>query len=116
MSCCALCQLSIDDEDSLQDIQRAVERTKAESSREWNTRDRESGETAIIVMTTPWERNLIKNLKVLGFKPQTTINSRNGYWPRRKIKMWILAWNPYPDGVCPPNDEELVYPMASAHE
>lgn len=93
MSCCAMCQVSCNNDDSYEELNAMIQRTKKESKLEWNPNDRASGERAIIVITTPWENNLEANLKKLNFKViKDDLKRRNGYPQVGNLKMWMLNW------------------------
>ncbi len=91
-TCCAMCILSAGNEDSIEDLQKLIDRTKKESEKKWSVYDRESGERAIQIVTTPYEAELEGNLKKLGFKEIAKINRRNGYPQVGKLKLHMLSW------------------------
>lgn len=92
LSCCALCQITANDHDSIKDLKDLIERTKEEAKMQWHYSNRASGERACFVITTPDEPNLAYNLEHLGFVPLTKFNRRNGYPPIGKLTMWFLQW------------------------
>jgi hypothetical protein len=99
-SCCTLNQMVVQDErdeegrlvreESFKRIKRFVDRAKAESKLDCSM-FRQGGAKALFCMTAPYEKNLEKKLRRLGFDHIRTINRRNGYAPG-KVKMWILNW------------------------
>ncbi len=92
LSCCALCQITAGDEDSIESINTQIEQLKEEAKLEWNPGDRTSGERAAFVIVSPGETILASNLKKLGFEPITEFNRRNGYPKTGLLTMWFLKW------------------------
>lgn len=90
MSCCALCQITCGNSDSIEDIKEMVDKTKAESKEVWHPKDRRSGERAILVITNPYEWPLAKKLRRIGFKPIAEFDRRNGYPADGMLTMWFL--------------------------
>jgi len=90
-SCCALAQLSIQDDHPIEYIEREVNKIKKETEKKWNPNNRDGGERAIFVITSPWEIDLEKNLTELGFEKIYEFSRRNGY-PKGILKMWIISW------------------------
>ena len=91
LSCCALCQITAADWTPIELLQYEIDKLKREAKMTWNMNNRDSGERACFVITTPDEPNLCANLTVLGFKPIAKFNRRNGY-PKGKLTMWFLSW------------------------
>lgn len=90
--CCALCQLSVNNAHTLEEIKAVVEEIKDETELIWNIDNRDGGERAIFVIATlPYEQPLAKNLDILGFKCIYGFNRRNGY-PEGINQMYILSW------------------------
>lgn len=90
MSCCAMCQVSMKDNEPLEDIRRFIKKATKERNMEWNPNDRESGETMLIVTVSPWEANLRDNLKKVGFELTKTLPRRKGYPGVGNIEMYTL--------------------------
>lgn len=91
-TCCAMCIFSASDNDTIEQLQHAIDVTKEQSKKEWSTNDRQSGERAIQIVTTPYEIILESNLKKLGFKEIAQFNRRNGYPQVGKLKLHMLSW------------------------
>lgn len=88
-ACCALCQLTASNEDSLNDLKDAVDVIKAEAKASWTPEDRNGGERCIFVITAPEEKTLEDNLRKIGFDVAWSFNRRNGY-PKGLLTMWEL--------------------------
>ena len=100
LSCCALCQLTCSNVTPFGELVWQLKRLKRESERKWGPNNRDSGETAVFVISSPGEDVLERNLETLGFKVITKFSRRNGYPPVGKLKMWFLDItqpNPYLD-------------------
>lgn len=91
-TCCAMCIFSASDNDSLEDLKHAIERVKQESLQVWGPNNRDSGEKAIQIVTTPHEPILEDNLKKLGFVEIHQMSRRNGYPQTGNLKLHILSW------------------------
>jgi hypothetical protein len=88
--CCALGQLSVGNNNSIEEIQNALKKIRAESSETWYGKSKDGGDRAIFVITTPSEKSLAKNLSKIGFKMVSEFPRRNGY-PEGMLKMWIIV-------------------------
>jgi hypothetical protein len=91
LPCCALCQLTVKDDDSVKQIERALRYLKSDSKYTWTYKDRRSGERAAFVIVAPGETNLEQNLKSLNFEKVYEFPRRNGY-PEGILKMYITKW------------------------
>lgn len=92
MSCCAMCQFTASNDTPLSEIKAGIEQLKKESKLEWQPTNRDSGERAIQMVTTPYEVELEEKVKKLGFKHIATFNRRNGYPQVGQLKLWFLYW------------------------
>lgn len=92
LACCALCQITAGDKDSIESISAQIEQLKQDAKLEWNPEDRTSGERAAFVIVSPGETILASNLEKLGFKPIAEFNRRNGYPQTGLLTMWFLNW------------------------
>lgn len=90
-ACCALSQLSANDHDSMWDIRELINEMKKDAEDESWTPAKLGGERALFCITTPSEKNLERNLRVLGFEVLTTFNRRRGY-PPGQLKFWFISW------------------------
>lgn len=89
--CCALCQLSLNDFHTKEEIKRALNRLSKESrSRSWAFTGKAYGQKAVFVITTPDENILANNLKELGFKPVFEFERREGYPKTGLLTMWCF--------------------------
>ena len=93
-SCCALCQLSINNTHTLKEIKEEIEQLKKEAYiREWKPVDgKEYGQRACFVIVSPGEDILERNLLKLKFKYIHSFNRRHGYPQTGELKMYILNW------------------------
>jgi len=99
-SCCALAQMCVMDQESVESIKICIERAKAESEQytKWlpvgYSAPATGGERALFCITTPAETNLEKKLEEAGFRYLTSINRRYCYQDHgtAKLKMWIYNW------------------------
>lgn len=89
-ACCALCQLSIPNDEPIENIKQHIELLKEESKKEY-TPIVLGGQRAVFVITTEKEINLQKNLRNLGFVIANSFKRRNGYEPGM-LTMWMLNW------------------------
>lgn len=91
--CCALCQMSCSNLDSLSALSNAITNLKLKAdSRIWaDTQHDAGGHRSVFTITTPTEEILANNLKQLGFKEINTFSRRTGYDPGL-LKMWVLNW------------------------
>ncbi len=90
-TCCALGILSLNNDHTFEEIKWLIDVIKEETKQKWNISNRDGGERAISVITTPTELELEENLRQVGFNEIYTFNRRNGY-PLGKLKMWIISW------------------------
>ncbi len=91
LCCCALCQLTANNNTSKEEITKHIDRLKEEAKEWWNLADIYSGERACFVIVTPDEKPLEQRLIELNFKEITQFDRRNGY-PAGKLKMYFLNW------------------------
>ena len=89
--CCALGQLSLNNSHTVEEIKNCLDLIKNETKVNWNFRNRDGGERAIFVITTPNEQELADKLTEVGFELIYWFNRRNGY-PEGMLKMWIYSW------------------------
>lgn len=99
LSCCALCQLSISNENSLEEIKQVIQDLK------WEANSRESfytpgrprvpgGEKSCFVIISPGEDILEKNLIKLGFSCVVqSFPRRRGYPKTGELKMYFLTFS-----------------------
>ena len=90
MSCCAMAQISIQDNEPLANIKAFIRKATRERNEIWNPLDRQSGETMLIVTVSPWEDNLRTNLLSLGFEFTKSLPRRKGYPKVGVIEMYTL--------------------------
>lgn len=90
--CCALAQLSIDNGNTKEQIQDALNEIKKESEIPVNAMRRDGGERAVFVITLPRETKLVQNLIELGFKEIAEFHRRNCYPEDDMLKMWFYSW------------------------
>lgn len=90
--CCALCQLSAKNDDSVADMRRVIDRLRERAKRKWHWTGPRGGERTVFVMTTPNEAELEGKLVQLGFEVKVQgLPRRNGY-PEGTLKMWMLSF------------------------
>ncbi len=87
--CCALGQLSLGNQHSVEEIQKVLDEIRSESKEKWWGKSKEGGDRAIFVITTPSEETLAENLKKIGFQSVSQFPRRNGY-PEGMLTMWII--------------------------
>lgn len=93
--CCALSQLSISNDNSLNEIKDVINKMKNTAIQSMNPHqiiNYGSHERAAFVITLPEETNLVKNLQELGFEEIAEFHRRNCYPEDSFLKMWILSW------------------------
>jgi hypothetical protein len=90
-ACCALCQLTASNEDSLEALDEAINKIKKSANKLWAPADRSGGERCIFVITTTEEPLLRNNLRTLGFFPRESFPRRNGY-KSGLLTMWTLTF------------------------
>lgn len=90
-SCCALGQLSLNNDHTKEEIEEVLKLWKLETNRKWTTDNRDGGERAVFVVTTPKEKPLESTLRSVGFIYLYSFNRRNGY-PFGNLKLWIYSW------------------------
>lgn len=90
-SCCALCQITANDDTPIEELDYQIGRLQDESTLNWTPNSRISGERAAFCITTPNEPNLKANLVELGFENTFTFARRNGY-PDGELEMWMKKW------------------------
>ena len=93
-TCCSLLIASIKDYHSLKETKDTIDYIKKESnSKNFNPQERGSGERNIMVICSPGEHNLEKNLKKLSFKlVSDSLKRRQGYPKPDKLKMYLLTF------------------------
>jgi hypothetical protein len=89
--CCALGQLSLNNDNTLQEIQLVIDDMKKEIINGDATR-RNGGEKAVFVITLPIEIKLEKTLEAFGFKFIYEFHRRDCYPQDELLKMWIYSW------------------------
>lgn len=93
--CCALGQLSLSDQQSLEEIKELIRILKIESAIPMTVRETQNyggKERALFVITLPHEIILVENLTKLGFKEIAEFHRRNCYPQDEMLKMWFLAF------------------------
>jgi len=90
--CCALCQISANDDTKTEELEYQISRLKQESKLEWNIHTRASGERACFIIVCPYENNLRANLQKLNFTKSFEFPRRNGYPQTGNLEMWNLSW------------------------
>lgn len=86
--CCALAQLSMGNHHSKEDIKKALEILKKQSTAmDYLGSDKQYGQKAVFVITMPSEGTLATNLQELGFTPTFNFERRMGY-PEGVLTMW----------------------------
>lgn len=92
-SCCALCQLSLNNQHTRKEIEHELDLLKKEAyEREWRPIDGKMyGQRACFVIVSPGEDILERNLIRLSFEHVFTFPRRNGY-PEGDLKMYIIKW------------------------
>jgi len=90
-ACCALCQLTASNEDSLEALDEAVNKIKKSANRLWTPVDKSGGERAIYVIVAPGESKLENNLERLNFCLIAIFQRRNGYI-NGQLGMWMLKF------------------------
>lgn len=91
-NCCALATLAISDDTPKVEIEEAIKLYKQQAfSKKYNPQ-LPDGQRAVLVVTTPSEKNLRKNLRELGFRVAEVFDRRNGYENTGKLTMWTLTW------------------------
>jgi hypothetical protein len=92
--CCALCQLSMSNEDGLDTIREYVAQLKKEAlAQDYKGTDKTMGQRAAFVITTPNEALLESCLRDSGFKAVFVFNRRNGY-EKGLLTMWTIHIEP----------------------
>lgn len=92
LPCCALAQLTCEDDTSIQELQWQINRMKEEAKELWHPKTRRSGERSCFAIATPNEHNLKHNLIKLGFQKIWEFPRRNGYPPVGNLEMYALKW------------------------
>jgi len=88
--CCALCQLSIQNSHTKEEIKQALKILRDQSTmQDWWGTGKQYGQKAIFVITTPNEAELADNLKAVGFRPTFNFERRKGY-PGGQLTMWCI--------------------------
>lgn len=92
-ACCALCQLTCGNNDSLTSLRRKIKQLKEESTVQdfLGTSPNYGGQRACFVITTPNEEQLVTNLQKLDFTRTYEFGRRMGY-PEGMLTMWMLKW------------------------
>lgn len=92
LPCCALCQLTCNDSTPIEELKESIEKLKKDARKWWHSGNRDSGERACFVITTPDELILESKLDDLGFKPVAEFSRRKGYPQNGLLTMWFLNW------------------------
>lgn len=92
-SCCALCQLSIQNFHTKEEIKEQLDLLKRQAYvKEWKPKDgKYYGQRACFVIISPGEDKLEQNLIELKFQHVFTFPRRYGY-PEGELKMYIIKW------------------------
>lgn len=91
--CCALAQLSISNEVSINTIDAALNKLKIEADKEHPVGSPSGGERCVFCIVSHGEDALRKNLKELGFKEIYKFPRRNGYPnPEFLLEMWVYTF------------------------
>ncbi len=93
--CCALAQLSINDDHTLEEIKEIIDEMREKAKSEMTPREQMNfgtHERAVFVITLDHETNLVKNLQQLGFEVITEFHRRNCYPENSMLTMWLLSW------------------------
>lgn len=92
-TCCSICFMSAQNYHSAKEIKEAVNHIITDSnSRTFSPAERNYGEKNILVITTPTEAQLEKNLKIVGFECiKSGLKRRKGYSPGT-LKMWLYSF------------------------
>jgi hypothetical protein len=86
--CCALCQLSLTNQHTQEEIRSVLSKLKKESTAQnYLFTSKDFGQKAVFVITTPNETTLAMNLQALGFVPSFVFERRQGY-PGGLLTMW----------------------------
>jgi hypothetical protein len=92
-TCCSLMIMSVQDFHTLDDLRYAVNVIKADSNKKhWYSTDRSGGERNIMVIVSPGESELEKNLRLLGFKLLTSNMPRRKGYPKGMLKMYLYSF------------------------
>ena len=89
-TCCALAIYSFRDCLSNAELEYFIQRQTEEAKIQWQSWSRASGETCMMVVTTPDEPELARKLAAHGFKNVWQFNRRNGYPQNGQLKLWTL--------------------------
>lgn len=88
--CCALCQLSMSNETSFDEIRATLTQLKQEAyAQDYLNTDKTMGQKAAFVITTPSELLLVDKLIMFGFKRAFHFERREGYEPGI-LTMWFI--------------------------
>lgn len=93
--CCALTQLSINNDHTLEEIQSVIDERKKEALEFMDFHQQMNygtNERAVFVITISRETKLIENLQKLGFKEIAEFHRRNYLPEDSMLKMWLLSW------------------------
>lgn len=91
--CCALAQLSANNETNFTDLKNAIESMKEQSKTEMSTLQRQNygtHERAVFVITLESEEELVEKLVELGFKNIAQFHRRICYPQDQLLTMWFL--------------------------
>lgn len=94
-NCCALVQLSLNNSNTLDEIEEIIESMKKQSKEEMNSHAQCNylgNERAAFVITLDHENKLVENLQKLGFKEIAEFHRRICYPENSMLKMWLLSW------------------------
>lgn len=92
-TCCAMMIASLKDYHSLAEIKGRVEHFKREAySRSWAGEDNRAGQRNMLVIVSPGEVNLERNLIALKFQLLTDKMPRRVGYPKGTLKMYMLSW------------------------
>jgi hypothetical protein len=90
--CCALGQLSLNNWNTVEQIELVLEEIKKETHEPVDGSSRKGAERAIFVVTLPSEKRLEENLEKVGFKMIYEFHRRACYSEEDMLKLWIISW------------------------
>lgn len=91
--CCALGQFSLTNDDSVEEIKRAIDYIKEESNQPIDITCRNGGERAIFVITISEKEDVLeKKLEEIGFEQIYEFHRRSCYPEDSMLKLWIISW------------------------
>jgi len=94
-NCCALAQLSLNNDHTLNEIKGVIDEMKSEYKNEMTIGQRMNfgtHERAVFVITLEYEEPLVKNLVELGFREIAKFHRRICYPQDELLTVWLLDW------------------------